>query len=155
MNHRVVSFVLVAVMSAMLIGCGDKPKETQTQAKPAPTTQTATPSEPAPSEPAAQEQPAPEPAPQAEAPTAAVAPLSIEEGKKRYEASCKVCHDQGLLDAPKLGDKAAWQARIAKGKDVLYTHSAKGFNKMPAQATGDISEAEVYAAVDYMLQKSS
>lgn len=77
--------------------------------------------------------------------------LSIEEGKKRYEATCKVCHDQGLLEAPKLTDKADWAKRLEKGVDTLHAHSAKGFNKMPAQATGDVSEAEVYAAVDYMI----
>ncbi len=81
--------------------------------------------------------------------------LDIKAGQKRYEATCKMCHDQGLLDAPKLSDKAAWQARVAKGKDTLYQHSTKGFNKMPAQVQGDVTEAEVKAAVDYMLTKVS
>lgn len=79
--------------------------------------------------------------------------LSIEEGKARYEKTCKVCHDQGLLDAPKLTDKANWAKRLDKGIDTLHTHSAKGFGKMPAQATGDVSEAEVYAAVDYIVSQ--
>lgn len=78
-------------------------------------------------------------------------PASLEVGKKRYETTCKICHDQGMLDAPKLDDKANWAKRAEQDMEVLYTHSAQGFNKMPAQATGDISEAEVYAAVDYML----
>lgn len=79
--------------------------------------------------------------------------LSIEEGKARYEKTCKVCHEQGLLDAPKLSDKANWEKRLAKGIDTLHAHSAKGFGKMPAQATTDVSEAEVYAAVDYMVSQ--
>lgn len=79
--------------------------------------------------------------------------LSIEEGKKRYETTCKVCHEQGLLDAPKLTDKANWAKRLEKGVDTLHNHSAKGFNKMPAQVTADVSEAEVYAAVDYMVSQ--
>lgn len=83
------------------------------------------------------------------------APLAADAGQKRYEATCKMCHDQGLLDAPKKGDKAEWAKRLAKGKDTLYTHSAKGFNKMPAQAVGDVSEAEVKAAVDYLIAQSS
>lgn len=78
---------------------------------------------------------------------------SMAEGKQRYEQTCRVCHDQGLLDAPKLTDKAEWAKRLEKGVDVLYEHSAKGYNKMPAQATGAVSEAEVYAAVDYMLEQ--
>lgn len=80
--------------------------------------------------------------------------LSIEEGKKRYEQTCKVCHGQGLLDAPKLTNKAEWAKRLEKGIDTLHQHSAKGFNKMPAQAVGAVSEAEVYAAVDYMLEQA-
>lgn len=91
-----------------------------------------------------------------EAAVSAAAPveaLSIEEGKRRYEATCKVCHDAGLLDAPKLSAKEEWQKRLAaKGLETLQVNSAKGFNKMPAQAVGDVSEAEVYAAVNYIIQ---
>ena len=84
---------------------------------------------------------------------APVEALSIEEGKRRYEATCKVCHDAGLLDAPKLSAKEEWQKRLAaKGLETLQANSAKGFNKMPAQAVGDVSEAEVYAAVNYIIQ---
>lgn len=80
--------------------------------------------------------------------------LAADAGQKRYEATCKMCHAQGLLDAPKLNDKANWETRIKQGKETLYTHSIKGFNKMPAQAVGDVSEAEVKAAVDYMLSQA-
>lgn len=83
-----------------------------------------------------------------------VQPLSLAEGKALYEKTCHLCHDQGLLDAPKISDKAQWQQRLNKGVDTLYLHSAKGFNKMPAQATGDVSEAQVYAAVDYILSQT-
>lgn len=88
-----------------------------------------------------------------ESPKTEVKALSLEEGKKRYEATCKICHDQGLLDAPKLTAKADWAKRLDKGMDTLYVRSAKGFGKMPAQAVGDVSEAEVYAAVDYMVSQ--
>ncbi|WP_201566094.1 c-type cytochrome [Psychrobacter immobilis] len=77
--------------------------------------------------------------------------LAADAGAKLYEAQCKMCHAQGLLEAPKYGDKAAWAARLTKGKDTLHMHSAKGFNKMPAQVTDKVSEAQVYAAVDYMI----
>lgn len=79
--------------------------------------------------------------------------LSIAEGKARYEKTCRICHDQGLLDAPKLTAKADWAKRLDKGIDTLHKHSAKGFGKMPAQVTGEVSEAEVYAAVDYMVSQ--
>ena len=77
--------------------------------------------------------------------------LAADAGAKLYETNCKLCHEAGLLDAPKYGDKAAWAARLTKGKDTLHMHSAKGFNKMPAQVTDKVSEAQVYAAVDYMI----
>ena len=77
--------------------------------------------------------------------------LAADAGAKLYEAQCKMCHAQGLLEAPKYGDTAAWSARITKDKETLYSHSAKGFNKMPAQAINGVTEAQVHAAVDYML----
>ena len=81
--------------------------------------------------------------------------LTADAGAKLYESNCKVCHDAGLLNAPKYGDAAAWAPRLAKDKETLYTHSAKGFNKMPAQAVDGITEAQVKAAVDYMLASVS
>lgn len=81
-------------------------------------------------------------------------PLSADAGQKLYDSTCKTCHATGLLNAPKFGDKAAWKERIAKGKEVLYTHSAKGFNKMPPQAVNGVSDAQVHAAVDYMVEHS-
>lgn len=81
--------------------------------------------------------------------------LAADAGAKLYESNCKVCHDAGLLNAPKYGDQAAWAARLSQGKDTLHMHSAKGFNKMPAQVTDDVSEAQVYAAVDYMIEAVS
>lgn len=77
--------------------------------------------------------------------------LSADTGAKIYETNCKLCHESGLLSAPIHGDKAAWAPRLTKDKETLYMHSAQGFNKMPAQATDKVSEAEVHAAVDYML----
>lgn len=90
---------------------------------------------------------------QADTAPAPVQALSIAEGKARYEKTCKICHEQGLLDAPKLTAKADWAKRLDKGIDTLHKHSAKGFGKMPAQVAGDVTEAEVYAAVDYMVSQ--
>lgn len=83
------------------------------------------------------------------------APLSADAGKSLYDSTCQMCHATGLLNAPKFGDKEAWAPRIAKGKETLYQHSAKGFNQMPAQAVNGVSEAQVHAAVDYMVSQSS
>lgn len=81
--------------------------------------------------------------------------LSADTGQKRYETSCQVCHSQGLLNAPKFGDKDAWQLRLAQGREVLFKHSANGFNSMPAQVTSEVSAPEVLLAVDYMIKQAS
>jgi len=81
--------------------------------------------------------------------------LTANAGSALYESNCKVCHTAGLLNAPKYGDKAAWTTRLTKDKEVLYMHSVKGFNKMPAQAVDGVTEAQVKAAVDYMLASVS
>ncbi|MGM8886278.1 c-type cytochrome [Psychrobacter sp. 1U2] len=81
--------------------------------------------------------------------------LAANAGETLYNNQCKVCHDNGLLNAPKYGDKAAWSGPLAKDKQTLYSHSAQGFNKMPAQAVNGVSEAQVKAAVDYMLEAVS
>lgn len=76
-------------------------------------------------------------------------------GEQLFTAQCAACHATGLLNAPKYGDAAAWKPRIAQGKDTLYTHAAKGFNQMPAQATNGVTEEQIHAAVDYMVAAAS
>lgn len=75
------------------------------------------------------------------------------DGKATYEKTCQMCHQTGLANAPKLGDKAAWAPRIAKGMDALHTSALKGLNAMPAKGGAvDTPDAAVIAAVDYMVQ---
>lgn len=113
------------------------------------------PAVPAEAEPVVEAEPVDVPAvePEAVSAEAAAEPevLAADAGAKLYEKQCKVCHEKGLLAAPVFGDKEAWTPRIAKGIDTLHMHSAKGFNKMPAQANAEVSEAQVHAAVDYMV----
>ncbi len=57
------------------------------------------------------------------------------------------------MNAPKPGDAAAWEPRLAKGKDVLYTSAISGIGAMPAKGgRADVSDDAVKAAVDYMIQ---
>ena len=68
-----------------------------------------------------------------------------------YQA-CAVCHGTGVLNAPKLGDKAAWDPRLAKGVDQLYASAINGIGTMPPKGGRlDLSDDEVKKAVDYML----
>jgi cytochrome c5 len=50
-----------------------------------------------------------------------------------YMASCNACHAAGVANAPKLGDKAAWDARLEKGMDALMVNVMNGINAMPAK----------------------
>lgn len=75
------------------------------------------------------------------------------EGQKVYQQACFACHATGAAGAPKL-EKSAWTDRLAKGKDTLYNHAINGFNAMPAKGgRADLSDADVKAAVDYMVSE--
>jgi len=64
---------------------------------------------------------------------------------------CQTCHGAGLVGAPKIGDKAAWQSRLAQGVSTLHAHAIKGIRAMPPKGGNpSLSDADVKAAVDYM-----
>jgi cytochrome c5 len=94
------------------------------------------------------------PATKAEPPAA----LSTDAGKNIYNATCVACHGAGIAGAPKVGDKAAWAARIKQGDAVLYEHAIKGFQgkngMMPPKGGSSASDAEIKAAVAYMVSVS-
>lgn len=99
-------------------------------------------------------------APQTEAaaPAAVVATADGGKGEEIFKKTCAMCHQTGVAGAPKLGDKADWEPRLAQGKDVVYKHAIEGFNgakgAMPAKgANPALSDDEVKAAVDFMIAK--
>ena len=74
------------------------------------------------------------------------------DGKAVYDKTCVACHASGVANAPKVGDKAAWAARIATGKDALLASVVKGKGAMPPRAgAAGISDDELKAAIDYMV----
>lgn len=80
---------------------------------------------------------------------------TIADGEQIYKSTCSVCHAQGLLGAPKLGDQAAWAPRIKQNMDVLFMHTIKGYNRMPPRGTCvSCTNAELEAAVLYMVQQA-
>jgi cytochrome c5 len=73
-------------------------------------------------------------------------------GKAVYDETCHVCHATGLAGSPKFGDKAAWAPRIATGIDALHKAAISGLNAMPPRGgNASLSDAQVKAAVDYMV----
>ena len=77
-------------------------------------------------------------------------------GKDLYAKTCAVCHAAGVAGAPRLGNAADWQPRIAAGTTRLYASALQGTPKgMPAKG-GNLTLADnsVKAAVDYMVASS-
>lgn len=66
---------------------------------------------------------------------------------------CNACHGTGLLEAPKIGDKAAWSKRAGEqgGLDGLLTKAISGINAMPPKGTCmDCSDEELKGAIKQM-----
>ncbi|MFV2060743.1 MAG: cytochrome c5 family protein [Gammaproteobacteria bacterium] len=80
---------------------------------------------------------------------------AVVSGDKIYKSACFACHGTGAAGAPKLGDKAAWKARIAQGMSTLVSHALKGFKGMPAKGgRADLSDEAVKAAIKHMVDSS-
>jgi cytochrome c5 len=72
-------------------------------------------------------------------------------GEALFKQTCSTCHATGVAGAPKFGDKAAWAPRIAQGIPVLVQNAIKGKNAMPPRGGSSASDAEMKAAVEYMV----
>lgn len=78
-------------------------------------------------------------------------------GEQVVEQVCAACHGSGMLGAPKIGDKAAWEARFKGqgGLPGLLKHAIAGLGSMPPRG-GDtsLSDDEMKSAISYMLSRS-
>ena len=101
---------------------------------------------------------------QAEAPTVDTPPApepvaTTMSGPQVYNEACLMCHGAGIGGAPILGDTEQWTARIAQGNELLVQHAIEGFSGStgfmpPKGGRMDLSDEEVSAAVDYMVEES-
>ena len=48
---------------------------------------------------------------------------NAQSGEATYKQVCASCHNAGVLNAPKVGDKAKWAPLIAEGQVVLQASS--------------------------------
>lgn len=89
----------------------------------------------------------------APAPAAAAAPVAVAAGagEALYKQACFACHAAGVAGSPKFGDKAAWAPRIATGIDTLTATAIKGKGAMPPKGGTSASDADIRAAVEYMV----
>ena len=71
-----------------------------------------------------------------------------------YMANCNACHAAGVANAPKLGDKAAWDARLEKGMDALMVNVMNGINAMPAKGLCmSCTQENLQEIVNYMVAR--
>jgi cytochrome c5 len=92
----------------------------------------------------------------------AAAPARVEtqmSGPQVYNEACFMCHSSpGVGGAPVTGEPEHWTARVAQGMDTLIDHAINGFQGAagympPKGGRVDLSDEEVVAAVDYMLDQ--
>ncbi|XAH24186.1 c-type cytochrome [Xylophilus sp. GW821-FHT01B05] len=74
----------------------------------------------------------------------------LKSGEDVFKAQCTTCHSAGVAGAPKLGDVAAWAARIKTGYDALLHSALAGKGAMAPQGGGDFDDIEIGRAVVYM-----
>lgn len=88
------------------------------------------------------------------APAGSGAAKGSRSGEELYKAVCGACHETGVANAPKTGDKAAWAPRIGVGLDGLVKSATAGKNAMPPKGGSDASDEELARAIAYMANKS-
>lgn len=73
------------------------------------------------------------------------------QGKEVVEAVCAGCHQPGKDGAPKIGDRAAWTPRLAKGLEELIDASVYGHGGMPSRGgMPQLERGELRSAILYM-----
>lgn len=87
----------------------------------------------------------------------AAAPASADAataGKALYSSTCVACHGAGVLGAPKFGSKEDWAPRLKDSMDTVYNYALHGKGAMPPKGGSNASDADVKAAVDYMVNSA-
>nr|WP_238584639.1 c-type cytochrome [Legionella worsleiensis] len=75
-------------------------------------------------------------------------------GENTYNENCAVCHNEGKLGAPKIGDKQAWAPLIAKNMDVLIENTVNGKGHVKNGGCKKCTTDEVIEAIKYIISQS-
>jgi len=59
------------------------------------------------------------------------ATVQAAEQPPQYAASCSACHAYAVAGAPKTGDAAQWEPKLAKGMEALVSSVRNGLGVMP------------------------
>jgi len=85
---------------------------------------------------------------------AAAASGAPRSGEDIVKETCAACHQVGVANAPKLGDKAAWAPRLKLGLDGLLASVVKGKGAMPPRAGTSLSDDELVSAIVFMTNQA-
>lgn len=85
---------------------------------------------------------------------AAIVKVSLS-GEEVVKNGCAMCHAAGMMNAPKIGDKAQWEPRIAQGYETIVKHAIEGIRTMPARGGNPaLTDLEMARAVVHMANAS-
>ncbi|MDA0694003.1 MAG: c-type cytochrome [Proteobacteria bacterium] len=71
--------------------------------------------------------------------------------KAIYDRSCGFCHVSGAAGAPKTGDAAAWESRMALGMDAMVLSVKNGKGAMPPRGMCmDCTDEQFADLITYM-----
>lgn len=76
-------------------------------------------------------------------------------GKEIYAENCSVCHNEGKEGAPKVGDKASWEALLTnKNMDILIKNTISGKHHPQNGGCNHCTTGEIIEAIKYMASQS-
>ena len=76
-------------------------------------------------------------------------------GEEIVKSVCAACHQAGVANAPKIGDKAAWAPRLKEGLNGLLANATKGKGAMPPKGgAADLTDTELARAIVFMANQS-
>jgi cytochrome c5 len=86
---------------------------------------------------------------------AGAAAAGARSGEDIVKSACAACHQAGVANAPKIGDKAAWAPRIKTGLNGMLAVAIKGKGAMPPRGgLPDVSDFELARAIVFMANQS-
>ena len=75
-------------------------------------------------------------------------------GEEIVKEVCGACHQAGVANAPKLGDKAAWAPRLKLGVNGLLQSVIKGKGAMAPRAGTSLTDQELTGAIVIMANQA-
>jgi cytochrome c5 len=75
-------------------------------------------------------------------------------GEEIVKEVCAACHQTGVANAPKLGDKAAWAPRLKLGLSGMLQSVVNGKGAMAARAGTSLTDQELTSAIVSMANQA-